>query len=160
VWVTAAISCIIGGFATGTVDRMFLTSASPVVSEFLPAVIAGVVAGAALYFLMPPMSGRMVGLGTAVLAGFSGAMVGVVAAKALGSSPMTWVLTFAASVVLITWMVSGATTSGAQFRPFQQRTRSWNEIDAMDRESVQMQHDQAERGYWGSMEEPVKQDES
>jgi peptidoglycan/LPS O-acetylase OafA/YrhL len=160
VWVTAAISCIIGGFVTGTVDRLFLTSASPLVSEFLPAVIAGIMAGAALYLLMPSMSGRMVGLGTAVLAGFSGAMVGLVASKLLGTGPATWVLTLGASVLLITWMVSGASTRGAQFRPFQQQAKSWNDIEAMDREGVQMQHDQAERGYWGSMEETGEQDEA
>jgi len=160
VWITAAISCLIGGFVTGTIDRLFLTSASPMVSQFLPAVIAGIAAGAALYMLMPPLSGQMVGMDTAVLAGLSGAMVGLAASKVLGAGPMTWVVTLGAGVLLITWMVSGAGTRGAQPRRSQGQTKSWGDIEAMDRQSTEMQHDQAERGYWGSMEEAGQQDES
>lgn len=155
VWITAAISCLIGGFVTGTVDRLFLQSASPLVSQFLPAAIAGLAAGTALFMLMPQLSGQMVGFGTAVLAGLSGAMVALAASKLLGSGSMTWVVTWGASVLLITWMVSGSATRGAQFR---QPPKSWNDIEAIDRQGAEMQHEQAERGYWGSMEEPDPQD--
>ena len=157
VWVTVVIACVGGGFAAGAVDGLFLASASPFVSHFMPAAIAGVTAGAALYYLMPSLSSRMVGLGTAVLAGFSGAMVGVVTSRLMGSGGSTWIVSTVASVVLISWMVSGAATAGAQFR---QRPKNWSEIDAIDREGTELQHEQAERGYWGSMQEPDAQDES
>jgi hypothetical protein len=66
-----------------------------------------------------------------------------------------WLIGTAVCVLLVFWMMR----SGRVAR-YRQRPKSWSEIEAMDRQVVQMQHDQAERGYWGSMEEPRKQDES
>lgn len=58
-------------------------------------------------------------------------------------------------VLIVFWM----SRSGRVAR-LRQQPKSWNEIEAMDRQVVDMQHDQAERGYWGSMEETDRQDES
>ena len=65
-----------------------------------------------------------------------------------------WLIGTAVCVLLVVW----STRSGRVSR-LRQPPRSWNEIESMDRQVVEMQHEQAERGYWGSMEEPAEQDE-
>ena len=154
VWATVCLACLGGGFAAGAVEGLFPSSSSPMVSQFAPAAVAGVIVGVALYLLLPSLSSATIGLGTAVLAGFSGAMVGLVTSRVLGNSPSSWLVATVASVLLISWMVSGSAKTGSHARPFQQKPKSWSEIEAMDRQGMQMEHDQAERGYWGSMQDP------
>lgn len=66
-----------------------------------------------------------------------------------------WLIGPVVLLLLVLWM-----QRSGLFARYRQKPKSWNDIEAMDRQAVQMQHDQAERGYWGSMEEPDQQDES
>lgn len=123
IWVTVLVGGLLGGFVVGLAS-IVLHGGSPFVSTFLPVLASGVAGGIAVHMLLPSMSGRTVGLGTAVTAGICGAFVGFIPTHIAshsheGSGGPIEVIALVASIALPTWMISGAasSTSGWRGRP-------------------------------------------
>ena len=165
VWVSVLAGCVVGGFIAGTVTG-FMSSGSPLVGTFLPVLVAGIAAGVATSALLPRISGRYVGMGTAVLAGISGAMAGLIISRVLGGrsasvyshvGATSSLISTAASIVLMSWMVGSSAKVGSQWRG---SAPSWSDIEKTNRAGTGLQQDQAEHGYWGSMEDHDQPDPS
>jgi hypothetical protein len=147
VWVTVVVGRIAGGFVTGIFAGAILASelvAHPTgsglsQSSALPysigvAVVAAVVTGLVTAGLLPPFSGRRVGIGTAVLASFAGEMIPFIGATlfthaALSSrgyaswtffataSPLLGLGLTALGIVVTVWMIQSSVVGGSPRGP-------------------------------------------
>jgi hypothetical protein len=180
VWMTVICARVIGGFAVGFLSYSVLASAHPAAGAsaawsdaltFVPAVIGALVTGLAITLLLPSISGRRVGLGNAILAAFAGAMLPLItglvivgsAARAssgsivavAGAGVLLTLLVQILGIAVTAWMVSSSSADGERWRgrPVAPNPR-WSSIEAIDRDRARLDHEQAERGYWGSMTDP------
>jgi hypothetical protein len=183
VWVTVLTARFIGGFAAAyatfaMVQSVFTGglaaggSTSQLTLELLlaPALVGSLVTGLAITMLLPGMSSRTVGLGNAILAAASGAMVPVIAGLLVagglessitassivvvaGASPIISLLATIGSVAVTAWMVE--TSSAAGGMKWRGRTApadpTWTDIEVMDTHAAGDDQSQAERGYWGGL---------
>jgi hypothetical protein len=112
IWVTVLVGGVLGGFVVG-LATIGLHGNSPLVSTFLPVLASGVAGGIAVHMLLPSMSGRAVGLGTAVTAGICGAFVGFIPTHIanhshIGAGGLVEVIALVASIAVPTWMIGEA----------------------------------------------------
>lgn len=120
IWVTVLVGGMAGGFVVGFATMVF-QGGSPLVSVFVPVLASGVAGGIAVHMPLPSMSGRSVGLGTAVVAGICSACCGfipthIASHSQVGSGGLIEVFAFVGSIALPTWMISGAASSTGGWR--------------------------------------------
>jgi hypothetical protein len=183
VWVTVLVARFVGGFAGGYATFAMVQSAftgglasggstSQLTLELLlvPALVGALATGLAITLLLPSMSGKTVGLGNAILAAASGAMVPVIAGMVVagglessitassivvvaGASPVISLLATIGSVMITAWMVETSSSAGGtkyRGRPVA-ADPSWSEIESIDTHGAEYEERQAERGYWGGL---------
>ncbi len=145
--------------------------------------ISAVATGFALTLLLPRLSSKNIGLGQATVAAAAGSLfslcVSLVSAhQALstvsgtagtatllmfgGGALIFAALSWIGSLVITTWMVSGAATDLERWRgqtvPNAGNQR-WSAIEAINPEDRKIEDEQAERGYWGGMEDASDEDD-
>ncbi len=177
VWMTVLCARVIGGIVAGFLAYSALAAAEPATVPgatwndalvVVPAVVGALVTGLAITLLLPSISGRRVGLGNAILAAFAGAMIPLIAGRVVvgsaahasartivavaGAGVAMTLLTQILGIAVTAWMVSSSSSEGERWRgrPVA-ASPSWSDIESIDRSGAQLDGDQAERGYWGSM---------
>ncbi len=142
---------------------------------FGPTAIGAIATGFALSLLLPRMSGQVVGVFQSIVAAAAGSLftviltllvaggfstttstgsVMVLSSGAMGVSLFSWIF----AVGITTWMVSNASQpadgswgGGGKHMTSQ---HSWADKPATDPGGIDLDRRQAERGYWGGLEEP------
>jgi hypothetical protein len=188
VWVTVLAARFVGGFAgalavfvairgsvTAPTGQPGAAHTQMLLLTVLPMIAGALITGVAITMLLPSMSGRVVGLGNALLAAVSGAAVPLIAtllvARGLasstsptsvvliaGASPFVTLLATVGSVVVTSWMVATVSARPATGisgrRSVSPATERWSDIEAIDTRGTQLDEQQAERGYWGGLSDP------
>ena len=146
---------------------------------FAPVAIGALATGLAIHLLLPRMSGMNIGVFHGIVAAGAGSLLSLVVTLLFSHSILTsggssltsggsaslvllggstilvsmfnWIL----SVAITTWMVSSAATGMETWRGKEVTSQHrWSDIDDIDREGRHIEDLQAERGYWGAMDDP------
>jgi hypothetical protein len=170
--VTVLVARLAGGFTGGYVGFTALNGHATADALLLvPAAITALATGVAITFLLPGMSGRVIGAGNALTAAFVGAVIPLIAGLAItrgaftpsaqgalllgGAAPLLALSASVVGIAVTSWMVSSSSAAPSGWRSGSPESpRSWGDVDGVDRAGAQVEADQAERGYWGSMESP------
>lgn len=141
---------------------------------FAPVAIGAVTTGLAIHLLLPRMSGMNIGVFQGVVAAASGALFSTVVALLFNHSILTgggstslallggttivvsmfnWIL----AIAITTWMVTNAATGLETWRGKEVTSQhSWSDVEDLDGEGRHIEDLQAERGYWGAMDDPKR----
>lgn len=139
---------------------------------FAPVAIGALATGLAIHLLLPRMSGMNVGVFQAIVAAGAGSLFSLVVVLLFshniltgggsaslvllgGSTILVSMFNWILAIAITTWMVTSAAT-GMETRRGKEVTsqHSWSDIDDIDREGRHIEDLQAERGYWGAMDDP------